>query len=384
VAARAGAVARPVGPILIGLLCSGCATFQFLDWSGKRPAFEAPAPDLGLHDYVGVFHVHSRHSHDSKGNLEEIVRAAQKAGAHFVVVTDHNTLQGLREGMDGLQGPTLVVVGDELSTRVGHLSVLGPREELDRDLDPAMLLQRVREESGLSFVAHGEAPRTPWKDWTLSPLSGMEVYNLAGDIYEDGRLGVLLKLLFFPPRVFFKSILDNPRRYLARWDELLRSGKVVGLGAADAHQKVRIFGRALDGYGPPFKVVQTHVWAKDLSRESVLGAIEKGHVYVGFDLVSPVSNFVFLAESGDVTAIMGDEVTLAPETRLRVFLPKPGVIHLLKDGRLLQASEGRYLEASAPEPGVYRVEVYQGQRLWVLSNPIYVQPRGPGADSPGR
>lgn len=358
------------------VLISGCATVETLDLPHRRPSFKPLPFATPYRDYSGIFHVHSRYSHDSKGRLDEIVRAAGKARADFVVLTDHNTLAGKREKMEGFYGDTLVLIGNEVSTSAGHLAVLGVDREFGPDQSPSEIIQEVRRLRGLSFVTHGESPRTPWRDWSLGPLTGMEVYNLASDVYEDGRWWAGLKVLFCPPRIFFRSVMDRPVRYLRRWDELLRASKVVGVGGVDAHQKVRILGRAVDDYDTMFKMVQTHVWAKEFSPEAILEALAKGHVYVAFDLTKPVRNFLFLAEGSSgrrrVPDMMGDEVSLDSGLRLKVFLPDKGGIRLLRNGRPYGRREGTSATWRVREPGVYRVEVYRGRRLWILSNPIYV------------
>ncbi len=289
------------------------------------------------------------------------------------MVTDHDTLQGLREKKNGFYGDVLVLIGTELSTREGHLLTLGIEEVPHRDQPVPDLLREIEEAGGMGFVAHGESERTPWNDWSVAPLTGMEVYSFSSDLYQDEVVPVALKFLFLPPRLFYRSVLDHPGRHLARWDDLLRSGEVIAIGSVDAHQRVRLLGWSVDHYDTVFKVVQTHAWAADLSRQGILEAFRKGHLYIGFDLITPVRNFLFWAEGNGGMAIMGDEMVYSEEIQLRVFVPKKGRIHLLKDGELLTEKEGTFLEIQPPGPGVYRVEVYRGNRLWILSNPIYVQ-----------
>lgn len=354
------------------LLLSGCATVESFDFQHRRISFrDLPFP-FPYHDYSGIFHIHSRYSDDSKGRFDEIVKAAAKAGADFVVITDHNTLQGLREKMDGFYGKILVIIGDELSTPSGHLVILGTDKEMGRSRNTADILRELENLGALSFVAHGESKHHPWKDWTLSPLTGMEVYNLASDVYEGGKFWAGLKALIFPPRFFFRFTLKRPNRFLKRWDQLLAERKIVGMGAVDAHQKVRFFGRVLDSYRTMFKVVQTHVWAENFSAESILEALKKGHAYVGFDRVTPVRNFLFLAEGHGQTILMGDKAEFHQDIKLKVFLPQAGEIRLLYNGALMKAAKGDYLEIEAPQAGVYRVEVYRQKRLWILSNPVYL------------
>ena len=357
---------------LLIFLASGCATIQSLDIPSKKVSFRELPFEFSKHDYAGVFHVHSRFSHDSKGRFDEIAAAAQKAGADFVVVTDHNTLRGLREKMDGFYGPTLVLIGSELSTRAGHLSVLGVDKEVDASRELTEITREVKDSGGLSFVSHGESRHKPWSDWTVQPLTGMEIYNLASDVYQDGKFWVALKAMSLPPKMFFKSVLDKPEKYLRRWDDLLKSQPVTGIGAVDAHQKVRLFGRALDKYDTMFKVVQTHAWCERLTRRDILEAFRQGHVYVGFGLVRPARNFLFWAEKNGQKWLMGDTLEYDGGLKLKVYVPGGGEIRILKDGQVIYKIRAESAEIEPAGQGVYRTEVYYKKKLWILSNPVYL------------
>ena len=55
--------------------------------------WKAVTLDDGFDDYRAVLHVHSYHSHDSRGSLEEIRTAAKAAGVRVVMFTDHHQSQ---------------------------------------------------------------------------------------------------------------------------------------------------------------------------------------------------------------------------------------------------------------------------------------------------
>lgn len=360
---------------LLIFLASGCATIQSLDIPSKK-VFPRELPfEFSKRDYAGVFHIHSRFSHDSKGRFDEIAAAAQKAGADFAVVTDHNTLRGLREKMEGFYGSTLILIGSELSTRAGHLSVLGVDKEIDASRDLSEITREVKDSGGLSFVSHGESKHKPWSDWAVQPLTGMEIYNLASDVYEDGKFWVALKAMGLPPKMFFKSVLDKPEKYLRRWDDLLKKQPVqpvVGIGAVDAHQKVRLFGRALDKYDTMFRVVQTHAWSESLASRDILDALARGHVYVGFGLLRPVRNFLFWAEKDGQKWLMGDTLEYDGGLKLKVYVPGGGDIRILKDGQIIYKIRAESAEIEPAGRGVYRTEVYYKKKLWIFSNPVYL------------
>jgi hypothetical protein len=103
-------------------------------------------------------------------------------------------------------------------------------------------------------------------------------------------------------------------------------------------------------------------------------AVRAGHCFIGFDFLSDTSGFVFETENGK---LQGDEVSLTPETRLRVRSPVPARIVIFKDGVIWSDETGTTTkEIAITERGVYRAEVYLpqlGNLPWIISNPIYVR-----------
>ena len=113
---------------------------------------------------------------------------------------------------------------------------------------------------------------------------------------------------------------------------------------------------------------------KALDATSLMEAVHAGHCFIGFDFLGDSSGFVFEAEDGK---IQGDEISLKPDTRLRVQSPVPARIVILKNGvTLIDESGIASKEVAITEPGVYRTEIYLpqlGNLPWILSNPIYVR-----------
>jgi hypothetical protein len=73
---------------------------------------------------------------------------------------------------------------------------------------------------------------------------------------------------------------------------------------------------------------------------------------------------------------MGGEAPAA-ECELRVELPQPADVRLLRDGEVVARAHGAELAHAVSEPGVYRVEArletFGAERTWILSNPIYLR-----------
>lgn len=358
------------------LIMSGCAALPF--GSPPRPTTtvspKTGRPVIPYNDYAGVVHVHTSYSHHSTGSFEEVAEAARKTETDFVIITDHDNLRGLSEKKERMYGDVLMLVGTEVSTPAGHLAVLGVQNEINQAQETGEILKEVRKAGASGFICHADWATNPWTDWTLVPyVRGMEIYNLPAAMVENGIFMVGLKALILSPYHFMRSFLKRPDVALARWDEILAKRRFVGIGSVDAHQRYRVFGKPIDGYEAMFKVVQTHALARDLSKQAIFDAFHQGHVYVAFDLVEPVRDFLFMAETRKKTVIMGDEINDSEDLQIRVFLPAEADIRILKDGKFWKTVRGDSWSGKGAGPGVYRVEVYFDDKPWIFSNPIYVR-----------
>ena len=360
--------------VLFVLFFSGCAAMPFFGLPAAKEVYPVPGFPTPYHDYKGILHVHSHYSSSATGSFEEIADAAREAGANFVVMTDHNTLAPLRDKKEGLYGSVLVLVGTEVTDNEGgHIELLGVDQDTDLKKSSNEILDEVGKQEGAAFVCHADFPRSPWTDRPLtSRLTGMEIYNLGVMIMEQNLFWTGMKSVFYPRKYFIRSLLKRPDGLLAEWDKILEKQNFVGVAGADAHARFRVLGMPVDSYSMMFKIVQTHVLARDFSEGSLVEAFRKGHSYVGFDAVKPVGNFLFMADTSKKRAVMGDRIKYRDDLKLRVFLPEEAEIRVLKDGKLWMSATGKDWSATAEGKGVYRVEVYDKGKLWILSNPIYV------------
>jgi hypothetical protein len=341
-------------------------------------------------DIACVAHLHSLHS-DGTGTVAEIARAARRAGADVVLLTDHDTLEARRRGEEGWHGEVLVLVGEEVSPRGGdHYLAFGIDEEIDhRDLDAAGICRAVRDAGGFGFAAHpwssgserfSRARPMPFSDLACDALGGVELWSFANDTGERLRsLREIARFLATPGRV-----LDHPPpENLHAWDRLCRERRVVALGGLDAHQYGKRIGPVVPlrimAYRRSFRHIRTHVLADspltgdlERDRELVYGPLRSGRCYIAVDSVAPARGFRF--EAGDLP--MGAEAPAGRRT-LSVSTPLPARLRLLRDGEEVATARGTALDAEVEEPGVYRAEAYRHahgrERTWVISNPIYLR-----------
>ena len=348
-----------------------------------------------MHDLSCVIHVHSRHS-DGTGSVPEIARAAQRAGADVVIVTDHDSLGAARAGEEGWYGSTLLLAGHEVTPPGrNHLLAFGTREVIDHEgRTPAETVQAVRRDGGLPVAAHPFSRGSRrfrfgsfgssmlWEDPDC--VDGLEVWSYLSDLGQ--ALGSLREALAFVARPE-RRVSGPPRRNLDEWDRQCARRRTVGIAGLDAHQfglrvgpvVVRAF-----GYRRSFRQLRTHVLVPeppagdlDHDRELVFAALAEGRCYMAASFVAAAGGFRFLARGdGDERVEMGSEAR-AGAWRLEVRLPQRARVRLLRDGREVASAEGTGLAHRAEGPGAYRVEAQREHlgavRTWILSNPVYLR-----------
>jgi len=353
-----------------------------------------------MREAVINLHMHTRYS-DGSGTHKDIAAAALRAGVDAVIVTDHNIL------VDGFEGyykekdkKALLLIGEEVHDQArqpqkNHLLVFNANREVATYADdPQNLINQVRESGGLAFLAHPDDPEAKafnetdisWEDWSVQNYTGIELWNALSEL----KTIVPTKLhgafyAFFPALVAHQPIPAT----LAKWDELLATGKkVVAIGGSDAHALHMSMGflhRVIFPYEFHFRTVNTHaLLSEPLSgdaardRSLIYDAFATGHCFVGYDLPAPTRGFRFTAQGRDGAVTMGDEIPSKFGVTLQAKLPSPAEIRLLKDGQVIQTWKNKdACTHITAEPGVYRIEAYRRylgkRRGWIYSNPIYVR-----------
>src|SRR5687767_8395046 len=102
-----------------------------------------------MRDLSCVVHLHSTHS-DGTGTVPEIARAAARAEADVVLLTDHDSLEARRRGEEGWYGGVLLLAGVEVSPRGrDHYLAFGIDTEIrHRGLDACAIAGAVRDAGG--------------------------------------------------------------------------------------------------------------------------------------------------------------------------------------------------------------------------------------------
>jgi len=354
-----------------------------------------------MEELVISLHMHTTYS-DGTGSHEDIAEAALKTGLDAVIVTDHNVLVTGPEGYHLKDRKrVLVLIGEEIHDQArtpqkNHLLVFNNVRELASFAnDPQNLIDNVRKDGGLSFIAHPYDPECPpikevdisWIDWQVQGYTGIELWNSLSELKIRGK--TILHILFY---IFFPKFLNQqpPPEHLTKWDELLNNGKkIVAIGGADAHALDVHAGpihRSVYPYEFHFKGITTHLLTPtkltgeyETDKVMIFDALAAGHCFVGYEMPGSTRGFNFTAQGREATALMGDEISSEGGLTLNIKLPQlSSECRLVKDGKVIHSWKNRETcSLITKEPGVYRVEVYKQylgkRRGWIFSNPIYVR-----------
>jgi predicted metal-dependent phosphoesterase TrpH len=102
-------------------------------------------------------HVHSNYSKDGMSSVEQILKAARARGLDGVAITDHDTTAGglyALEVVDKVAPGLLIIPGEEVTTRSGHLIVLGITQDIPRDMSVEDTIKEARRQGGIVVVPH--------------------------------------------------------------------------------------------------------------------------------------------------------------------------------------------------------------------------------------
>jgi len=210
--------------------------------------------------YRGDCHLHSWYS-DGRRTPAELAALARAAGLDFINSSEHNTQSAHAHWADEAGDDLLIMVGEEVTTRNGHVVALGmdPGTFVDwryraRDNRFGKYARQIRRAGGLVVPAHPHATCVGcnWK-FGFNDVDAVEVWNGAYSPEDEVAL--------------------------ADWDGMLVAsvregasgsrGWIPAMGNSDAH-------RDPDPVGVP----QTVVLADDLTREAIQEGLRAGRSYV--------------------------------------------------------------------------------------------------------
>lgn len=99
-----------------------------------------------------LIHVHTDYSYDSSISLETLANFMEREDFGCVAVTDHDTIDGAL--MLRSRTTARVIVGEEVSTRDGHVIGLFLEEEIRPGMSARDTAAAIRDQGGLVFLPH--------------------------------------------------------------------------------------------------------------------------------------------------------------------------------------------------------------------------------------
>ncbi|MCL5986731.1 MAG: PHP domain-containing protein [Actinobacteria bacterium] len=346
-----------------------------------------------IHHYKGSFHLHSNYS-DGTGTFKEIAMSAKKAGLDFLIVTDHGTLQPLRDGLSGYLDDILVLVGYEIGDEgdKNHLIALDLKKEVTRNIPPLEYVKEVSENGGIGIIAHPYDSGTnfpqfkshEWNQWNAQEFDGIEIWNyMAQWLSGLSQANKLFRFLFPDIRV------NRPSdKTTLLWDELNRKRKVFGIFATDNHgfparfmkKEIKIF-----PYTNLFNTLRVHILLNEplsqdsaIAQKQVIEAIREHRFYNsdfrhgdanGFEfyLACPESNSPRYLPSGSRANFSNDYF-------IEARAPKKAAICVLKNGKIYKKyRHSKNIIFKVGSPGNYRIECRRHGHIWIMSNNIYIK-----------
>ena len=337
----------------------------------------------------GAIHIHTTNS-DGTGTLEQITKAAKKAGLEWIIITDHNNLACLK--YEGWYNGLAVIVGEEISPDLGdHYLAFGIKEEISGDSHPQEYIDEVNRQGGFGFIAHPDESTArknnfkplKWTDWDTKGFQGLEIWNYLsdwGDSYDPKR-GLYSYL-------FRHHMLKGPTpKVLDWWDKLNNENAEIfpAIGSLDAHalkyQCFKGFHVKIFPYCDSFKTITNYLYLEEKlspnfneAKNQIYKAIKSGNNLIINRIWSEKSDEInFYIENKTQKAFSGDKTALHENNTLTVKLPKMGNIKILHNGKIIRDVNTYEFQMSDLKQGKYRLEARYKNRPWVFSNPIIIE-----------
>lgn len=161
-----------------------------------------------------VFHIHTDYSDDSNLSLDRLADEARERGVGCVAVTDHDSIEGALTLADRVGDDLRVIVGEEISTRDGHLIGLFLREHVEPGMSVRKTAEAIREQGGLVVVPHP--------------------YNRLFDCSLGDRVYDILDLIDIVEVANAQNLLNRPNR---RARELAQRNGLPAIVGTDVHHQ---------------------------------------------------------------------------------------------------------------------------------------------------
>jgi len=175
---------------------------------------------------------------------EQLIKHAVKQKLDVIAITDHDTIKGAQIGeklLKKMKEKIILIKGEEISTKDGHLIGLGLEENIKPGLTAEESIDKIKKQGGISIAPH---PFTP--------------FGLRNKILNLNLDGIETKNLW--------AVFLNKNRKANKYAKKMKLAKI---GSSDAH--------SLSAVGK----VYTDVTAKQSNVDSILKAIKNRQTVPG-------------------------------------------------------------------------------------------------------
>lgn len=332
-------------------------------------------------DYRGVIHLHSELSHDSNGKFEDIVKAAENNNIDFVIMTDHWSPTLYQKSKHEIFGNTLFIAGAEISKNDGITLLAVPLpENFVPENDWQKNVESLRKNGSFALASHIEFSETA----KLVGVDGIEMTNLHSILVDRSYFGfvwmwirALCSSNWNLAYLFNEKTVEN----LPRWHYLNQTWPLPAFAGNDTHDNYRLFyklGPKLGSYDNTFKLITTHVWAKELEEKSITEAIKNGKSYFAFEIFGNSKGFRFYGTNGKDVFFPGDSASAKEKTVIALQSPphkdpENTKLKILRDGKVVKEGTGILLNLETKDSGNYYGEIWKNEKPWIFSNPIKIK-----------
>ncbi len=311
-----------------------------------------------LFTYPGAFHIHTKFS-DGTGDINQITKAAKKAGLKWVIITDHNNF----DIKEGFYNGICTIKGEEISPDCSdHYLALGIKNCI---MPCGTYVQKVREQGGFGYAAHPDesdlrknsAKPIKWTDKSIVP-DGIEIWNWFSNWADNYDSTNIFKTAY---GYFFKhNLVKSPHKEtLEWWDNLNKEKNIPAIGGIDAHAlKISkyIIPVTVFPYIDMFKTIANYFVLKEKMPESfdeqkkiILEQLKYG------------KNIIINRSVKDTYPLIYIE-----KNNLKIELNFKAIIRIIKNGNITFETYAKSL--TYPVNDKFRVEIYFKNKPWLYTN----------------
>ena len=345
--------------------------------SAPLPSTELPparyiqsAPEFpGFHDYRGIVDLPIKTSGMDQSEVADLAKTAQ---IDFIFLADRVQPGDTDFGVAGFTNDILFISGGAFEIGGSEIVGVNLHEPIKPNLTPNDLISAIHDQGGLAVAADPEKFASS-EDYALA--DAMEVYRQRSAWLAQSPRTLYFRAIFSGIDHFLMRLDVRPDTNLALYDRMTAGARVAMLAGMGAPDNLNVLGAKVGTLPQLFLFCTTHLIARERDLAPIIEALRLGHSYVSFDYLGYVGAFAFFARVGETTTMMGDEVRLATGLTLKTELPASAdrIVMYQNGAEVASADNASTLEFVPKSPGAYRIEAYRSDKMWILSNPVYVR-----------